>query len=757
MSERAIFAAVILCGLLCSLGPLPGAEAHPDHTARSTGASPVDAWSGWRGLTAQGRTDRLLPTRWRADSGIRWKTPIPGRGHSSPIVFGEGIYVTTAYTPMLGVLLRHTLRLLTLGLVLTLVTLAVCDVGQRCHPARSPMLGDLAAAISVMTMVLVLAVIGCFGDVLFDFARSNMRAWMASTVFAALCLALMAVWADQHRLRLVIGFGAIAFGAFALAAFPSPGYAFRGGVRSLRMQIAIAAAAVPLLIGAVALLAYAGRVPVRIRRLVAAALALVGLVGVALLLRYLLVFHDDSFPETLYRPLLSSSWLLLPPSLIALGWLTRGARTRSLGANLAVVLSGAVSVVLTTAIAIERLATRSPYLAYQLGTTRLGPQAGGFMLASAGLLLSTLWALGRIRHHPVTHARQTRARLGLTTLAVGAVFFVTVNYVHADSGLVRAIVSLDRQSGRVKWMLRGLEGPQAATDGRNSPATPTPVTDGRVVCGYFGTPGLLCADATGGLAWSRRDLAYEGLYGAGFSPVIVDGLLILVRDMPNGVAVIDVLDAHTGATRWTRTFPTTPTFSGNSRTPILVEVQGEKVLVLWGMQSVNALELRSGQPLWSYPHNSSGDLVASAIADDRRLYLSDATGTIALDYLDLAAGRTPATWQNRAGAGCASPVLARGILFTVTDSGVAVATRSDSGETLWRRRLPGQYFASLIASPAAVYFTNTEGLTTVIAAESRFRMLAQNHLDEETLGSMAAGGGELFIRTAGHVYAIGGR
>src|SRR6266487_610144 len=758
-STAKIRAFVIVSGLLYALAVPPSADFDPLHTSSRASASPVDVWSGWRGLTSQGRTDRPLPTRWRADAGIRWKTPIPGRGHSSPIVFGDSVYVTTAYTAMAGIVLRDTLRLLTLGLVLALTTFALRDIERRCNPAGSPTIHDLVAAISVMTPVLVLAIIGCFGDMLFDFARSNMLAWIGSTVFAAVCLALTAVWVEQRRLRLAIGLGAIAFGVFALAAFPSPGYAFRGGLPSLRMQISIAASALPLLIGCgIALVASARTVPVGIRRTVAAAIALIGVVGAVLVVRHLLVFRDESLPETAYRPLLSPWLLLLPLASIAFGWLTRRAGAQSRGTNVAVVLSSAVSVVITTVVAIEFLATRSPYLAYQLGTSRIDPQPGGVMLGSAGagLLLRTMWGLRRARNdRPVRADDRTRTALGLVALTLGAVFFIGVNYVQAHSTLVRAIVKLDRRSGEVTWMLRGLEGPQAATDGRNSPATPTAVTDGHIVCGYFGTPGLLCADPNGDLAWSRNDLEYEGLYGAGFSPVIVDGMLVVVRDMPNGVAAIDALDAHTGITRWTRTFRTTPTFSGNNRTPILIQVNGEPALVLWGMEYVNALGLRSGQLLWRYPYMSSGDLVASAVSDDQRLYLSDVTGTIALDYRNLAAGRNPVRWRNNARAGCVSPVLSNGMLFTVTDSGVATAMRTDSGETLWRQRLPGQYFASLVASSEAVYFTNSEGLTTVVAAEGAFRMLAQNPLGEETLASMAVAGGELLIRSAGHIYAVG--
>jgi hypothetical protein len=134
-------ALLLLCGVAWPLVPLLAA---PSESDRNAALAAIDAWPGWRGLTAEGRAERSLPTRWSADEGIRWKTPIPGRGHSSPIVFGERVYVTTAYTATSGLLLQDVLRILTLGLVLAVATLVFRFVAERCHPTRSTW-ADLAA------------------------------------------------------------------------------------------------------------------------------------------------------------------------------------------------------------------------------------------------------------------------------------------------------------------------------------------------------------------------------------------------------------------------------------------------------------------------------------------------------------------------------------------------------------------------------------------------------------------------------------
>ena len=54
-------------------------------------------WPQWRGPAGLGvSTEKNLPTEWSVRKNIKWKTPIAGRSHSSPIVWGNKIFVTTA-------------------------------------------------------------------------------------------------------------------------------------------------------------------------------------------------------------------------------------------------------------------------------------------------------------------------------------------------------------------------------------------------------------------------------------------------------------------------------------------------------------------------------------------------------------------------------------------------------------------------------------------------------------------------------------
>ena len=71
--------------------------------ASKTNPKTEQNWPGFRGPGAQGIADGY-PTRvaWNADattgklSGVLWRAGIPGLGHSSPIIWGDRIYVGTA-------------------------------------------------------------------------------------------------------------------------------------------------------------------------------------------------------------------------------------------------------------------------------------------------------------------------------------------------------------------------------------------------------------------------------------------------------------------------------------------------------------------------------------------------------------------------------------------------------------------------------------------------------------------------------------
>ena len=54
-------------------------------------------WWGFRGPGGNGVQDSArLPVQWSATENVAWKTPIPGRGHSQPVIVGDKVFLTTS-------------------------------------------------------------------------------------------------------------------------------------------------------------------------------------------------------------------------------------------------------------------------------------------------------------------------------------------------------------------------------------------------------------------------------------------------------------------------------------------------------------------------------------------------------------------------------------------------------------------------------------------------------------------------------------
>jgi outer membrane protein assembly factor BamB len=58
--------------------------------------SAADNWPRYRGPDAMGvAEDAQLPDAWDTSKNVEWKSDIPGRGWSSPIVWGNRVFLTT--------------------------------------------------------------------------------------------------------------------------------------------------------------------------------------------------------------------------------------------------------------------------------------------------------------------------------------------------------------------------------------------------------------------------------------------------------------------------------------------------------------------------------------------------------------------------------------------------------------------------------------------------------------------------------------
>ena len=62
-------------------------------------AARAENWPQFRGSGGSGvSADSKLPTEWSADKNVRWKVEVPGVAWSSPIIWGDKVFITTAIT-----------------------------------------------------------------------------------------------------------------------------------------------------------------------------------------------------------------------------------------------------------------------------------------------------------------------------------------------------------------------------------------------------------------------------------------------------------------------------------------------------------------------------------------------------------------------------------------------------------------------------------------------------------------------------------
>jgi len=83
---------VLLVSVVVAAIALPTAVA-----AEKKNLEPLEQWGQWRGPLGTGVAPHGdPPIRWAEGNNIRWKTAIPGKGHSTPVIWGDHIFLTTA-------------------------------------------------------------------------------------------------------------------------------------------------------------------------------------------------------------------------------------------------------------------------------------------------------------------------------------------------------------------------------------------------------------------------------------------------------------------------------------------------------------------------------------------------------------------------------------------------------------------------------------------------------------------------------------
>ncbi len=168
-------------------------------------------------------------------------------------------------------------------------------------------------------------------------------------------------------------------------------------------------------------------------------------------------------------------------------------------------------------------------------------------------------------------------------------------FLTAYEGQKLLTIALDRQAGRILWT-REAPRPRVETfQPTNSPASPSPASDGAHVYVFFGDFGLLCYTADGEEKWRAPLGPFNNANGHGSSPVLVDDLVVLICDQDTDSYLI-ALDKTTGAVRWKTARPEVT--RGYATPAVFRPRNGPAELIVPGAYSVIGYAVATGEKLW---------------------------------------------------------------------------------------------------------------------------------------------------------------
>jgi len=336
------------------------------------------------------------------------------------------------------------------------------------------------------------------------------------------------------------------------------------------------------------------------------------------------------------------------------------------------------------------------------------------------------------------------------------------------------VFAIDKSTGKLLWEKAAHTGvPKTKRHTKSTQANSTPVTDGRHVVSVFGSIGLLvCHDVNGKELW-RKDIGvidsgwfFDPTYqwGHSSSPVIYKNLVIVQADRQKQ-SYIAAYDVATGKEVWRADrSDEIPTWG----TPTVFSVKGRDELVTNGTK-IRGYDPSTGKVLWTLGPNSEVT-VATPVAGDDLIYVtggypparpvyairSGASGDMTM--AKGASSNAAVVWSNdREGTYIPTPLVYRGLLYTLNNNGILTVYDAKSGERVYRTRIGtgGSFSASPVAADGRLYISSEDGDVYVIKAGREYVELAKNPMGEAIMATPAISDGVIVVRTLKHLYGIG--
>ena len=191
-----------------------------------------------------------------------------------------------------------------------------------------------------------------------------------------------------------------------------------------------------------------------------------------------------------------------------------------------------------------------------------------------------------------------------------------------------------------------------------------------------------------------------------------------------------------------------------------------------GFAFIQRPELPKDNPGYGLPVRSMDTLLRIFDHDKNRIiseaeWMQTMSGFAALSRPNLVAIRPGATkdareshvaWEIRRGIPeTPSMLYCQGKLYLLRAGGVLTCLDASTGKELFRERIGavGQYTASPIVAGDKIVAASVPGVVTVIQVGDKLKVLARNKFGEKIFSTPAVAENKIYLRTAGHLYALG--
>lgn len=190
-------------------------------------------------------------------------------------------------------------------------------------------------------------------------------------------------------------------------------------------------------------------------------------------------------------------------------------------------------------------------------------------------------------------------------------------FLSAFDGPKIYLIGLDRASGRELWR-REVPRPRVQELHKsNSPASPTPVSDGQNVYAFFTDFGLISFTHDGKERWRLPLGPFNNPFGQAASPVISGATLLQPCDAESGSFFLAV-NKDTGKAKWR---VERPEYTRGFSTPILYKpATGPEQVLLAGSYQLTAYQVETGEVVW-YSRGLTWQLKPTPVMDGENVYV----------------------------------------------------------------------------------------------------------------------------------------